>query len=196
MMTPEQSLALITDVIQEARERHEESGAVYMYWGLIVALAAGVQFGLIQSGQANLSFVPWLLMPVAAIASYFLFHRHQAERNTNLVGILIRNLWLTIGINLMVLGFFLWEPLGIGLVPVILILLGISLSLSGAALRYKPLFWAGIGTNVAGVMGFWLPYEYQPLLLMGVNLLAVALPGAMMYRAHQRRKGGRVESGK
>lgn len=188
MMTPQQSLALISDVIQEARERHEENGTIYLYWGLIVAAAAGAQFVLVQVGSANLSFVPWLLIPIAGIASYGLFHRKQTTRPKNLVGILIRNLWLTTGINMMVVGFFLWNVLGGSQIPVILILLGISLSLSGAALRANVLFWSGLGANAAGIAGFWLPYEYQPLLLMLVNLLAVALPGAMLYRAHRRRR--------
>ena len=196
MMTPQQSLALITEVIQEARERHEENGTIYLYWGVIVAVAAGMQFVLIQADNMGLSFVPWLLVPVAGVASYFLFHRQQAARPQNLVGTLIRNLWLTTSLNMMIIGFFLWSVLGSSQIPVILILLGISLSLSGAALRASVLFWAGLGANAAGIAGFWLPYEYQPLLLMSINLLAVALPGAILYRAHQRRQreGGRVES--
>ncbi len=187
-MTPQESLALITSVIDEARERQEESGAVYIYWGLVVAVVSLAHFILWQNDRAQLIFVPYLTIPVAGVLSYFFFHRKRPKRGQNAVAALVRNLWLTVGLNMIFLGFALWNVLGDALIPTILLLLGVSLSLSGAALSSRVLFVAGIGANVAALLGYWLPYEYQPLLMMGVNLLAVALPGSLLYRSYRRRK--------
>lgn len=186
-MTPQESLALITSVIDEARQRQEESGAVYIYWGLVVAVVSLVHFFLWQNELPQLVFVPYLAIPVAGVLSYFLFHRGEKARRKNAVAAIIRNLWLTVGINMVILGFGLWNVLGDALIPTILLLLGISLSLSGVALSSRMLFAAGIGANLAALAGYWLPYAYQPLLMMAVNLLAVVLPGILLYRSYRQR---------
>lgn len=186
-MTPQESLSLITSVIQEARQRHEENGLVYLFWGSIVAMVSLAHFTLIQIGSSQLIFVPYLLMPLAGVASYLLFYRGKKAIQANLIGILIRNLWLSIGINMLFLGFVMWDELGEHLIPVILLLLGIALSLSGAAISSKLVFRAGIIANLAGVAAFWVPYPYQPLLMALINIFAVALPGALLYQSYRKK---------
>jgi hypothetical protein len=186
-MTPKESLALITSVIDDARHRQEENGVMYIYWGLMVAAVSFAHFVLWQLEAPQWIGVVYLALPVAGIGSYFLFHAKRRGRSKNVVATLIRNLWITVGLNMSFLGFILWDQLGAQLIPVILLLLSVSLSVSGAALSSRVLFIAGIGANVAALAGFWLPYAYQPLLLTVVNLLAVALPGALLFQSHRKR---------
>ena len=39
-MTPEKSFELITQMIQEAKLKFEESGLIYMLWGALIAVAS------------------------------------------------------------------------------------------------------------------------------------------------------------
>ncbi|MEM9985081.1 MAG: hypothetical protein AAF804_08285 [Bacteroidota bacterium] len=188
-MTPQESLALIQSVISEARERHEESGLVYIYWGAAGAIASLGHFYLQQQEAYSLIYVPWLLMPIAGFLSYFLFpyYRKDQRHSRNLIGVLVRNLWLVTAGNIMVLSFALPMELGKHLIPFLLILLGLSLALSGLAISSKVLFYAGLFANFVGLVGFWVPEGFHPLLLIGVNIISMIIPGIMLNRSYRER---------
>ncbi len=190
LMTPKESLAVITKVIAEARQRQEENGIVYIVWGILIAAVSLVDFWLRSQGMYNLIFVPYLIIPFGGIWS-FLYYRNKAREQLvrqNLVGRILKIFWLIAGGNMMILGFVFATELGPHLIPFMMILIGTALSLSGAALKYRVLLYAGILANVAGLVTFFLPDDYHVLAMAGVSIVSILIPGLSLWSASQQRK--------
>lgn len=186
-MTPKESLEVITGIISEAKARQEENGLVYMVWGILIAVVGGIDFYLRVQEMYNLIWVPYTILPFGGIWSFLYYRGKQGSQSSNLVGSILRILWIIASANMMILGFGFVEKLGNNLTPVILILLGTALSLSGAALRYNPLLYGGIFANVVALGCFFLPPTYLPLAMAVVSLISVFGAGVSLRQAHQRR---------
>ena len=70
----------------------------------------------------------------------------------------------------------------------ILILLAIGILISGVALRSTPLFVSSIFINIAALICFKVGWEYQPLVLGTVSIIAVAIPGFIMRSNYKKRQ--------
>ena len=104
-LSPEQSLELITEVIKEAKSRFEENGVIYCMWGAILAFAALLQYGLLKSGQEEISYYGYFIVPIGALISWYYYPRKKASRK-NQVSSNISITWGVVSMNLMILGFF------------------------------------------------------------------------------------------
>ncbi|MEO0468940.1 MAG: hypothetical protein AAF206_04910 [Bacteroidota bacterium] len=186
--SPRESLDLIANVLQEAKERQEQNGVVYIFWGLLLT-AVGLLHYYVQSVQMfQWIFGIYLLIPVGVAVTYFAFPQYRMRSGPNLIGRAIGILWAFASVNMIILGFALSMELGKFLIPFILILKGIALGLSGFLLRYRPLVMAGIVANLVGMLGFWVAWEYHPLLMAFVSIFSVFLPGVLLNRAYIARK--------
>ncbi|MEO1409195.1 MAG: hypothetical protein AAFW73_04895 [Bacteroidota bacterium] len=177
--TPEESLALITEVIQEAKVRLEEDGLIYMMWGILLFVASTGQYLLFRMEQWEINYYPYFLIPLGAIASQLYYARKQRRQSNQIMGT-ISVIWAIIGFNLMLLGFFGWPLLKSSLLPIILILLGIGVATVGQVSKSRVFLLAGILINITGFVGFQLDWTNQPLLLGISSLLFIFGPGLVL----------------
>ncbi len=187
-MTPKESLDVISQIITEAKQRQEENGLVYIFWGLLIAVVSITSFILQYQEMYNLVFVPYLILPFGGIWSYFYYRNKGKTGRTNMVGSILSIIWTIASANMMILGFFYAGELGPHLTPILLILLGSALAASGIALKYRPLLFAGLFGNLAGLGAFLLEPLYHPLVMAIVSIISVLLPGILLRQADQRRK--------
>ena len=177
--TPEQSLALITEVIQEAKSRLEEDGLIYMMWGILLFVASMGQYLLFRTEQWDINYYPYFLIPLGALASQVYYARKQ-RRQSNQILKNISLIWAIIGFNLMLLGFFGWPLLKSNLLPIILILLGIGVATVGQVSKSRMFLLSGVLINIAGFVGFQLDWMNQPLLMGISSLLFIFGPGLLL----------------
>lgn len=187
-MTPRESLDVISQIITEAKQRQEENGLVYIFWGLLIAVVSIASFILQYKEMYNLVFIPYLILPFGGIWSYFYYRNKGKTAGNNMVGSILSIIWTIASANMMILGFFYSGELGPHLTPIILILLGSALAVSGIALKYRPLLFAGLFGNLAGLGAFLLEPLYHPLVMAIVSIVSVLLPGILLRQADQRRK--------
>ena len=186
-LNPQQSFELIARVIQDAKSKFEEDGVIYIMWGILMALAAGSQFYLLTNGYMDINYYPYFLMPLGVIVSYFYYSKKAGGRaNYGQIGRISYSVWIVCSINILILGFGLFSFLTTSLTPIILILLGIALSLSGVVINSSILLFSGIFTNVAGIVCFFIDWIYQPLMLVLVALVAVLIPGILLLNKHRK----------
>ena len=81
-----------------------------------------------------------------------------------------------------VFGSFVQE----NLVAMILILIGIATLISGSIIRSKIVLFSGLALHLSGYWAFFLPWEQQPILMGGLGLLAVLLPGIVLSIQHSK----------
>lgn len=186
--TPEDSFDLIMQVIQEARNKFEENGFIYMFWGILIAIASLSQFILLKNELFDISWYPYLLMPIGSIYTAFYFAKREGKSAKNQIGKIILYTWISISFNIIILGFFFAGALRANLIPIILILLSIGILISGASIKSKLLIISGLIINISGFLGFKMDWIYQPLLMGLVSIIAVLIPGIILMIKHNRKE--------
>jgi len=186
-LTPEKSFEIITDVINEARNRFEENGFIYVFWGILVPVASMGQFFLLRSGHEHISYYPYFLMPIGAIYTGYYFSRRK-KRNMNVIGRINSAAWITLASNMIILGFIFGGILRENLDPVILILMAAGIIISGVSLKSRLLVYSGMFINLSAFVCFKLPWEYHSVLMAVVALVAIFIPGVILMIKHNRNK--------
>lgn len=187
-MTPEESLALISGIVKEAKERQQERGTVYLYWGGVLAMVGLAHYILIQQEMYTMSFLPYLTIPVAAGVSYWLFGRNYRRRNQNVIGATLNILWLIMVANLMFIGFALPGVLQDHLTPTLLVLHGIAIAVSGAATQNPILLWGGVIGNLIGLGCYWVDWTFHPLFLTLESIISSVIPGIVLNFEYRQRR--------
>ena len=188
--SPEQSLKLIAQVIAQARTKFEENGFIYVFWGALVAIASIGQFVLLRYEYYEISWYPYLLLPLGSVFSAVYYSKKKSEEKikVNLIGKIISALWKILAIYMMILGFLFANELKENLIPVILMLMSIGIVVSGTSIKSKLLLYSGILIGISAFSGFYIEQIYQPLLMGVVSILAILIPGIILMIQYKRNK--------
>ena len=187
-LSPEKSLELITQVITQARNKFEENGFIYMFWGVLIAITSISQFILLKNEYYSISWYPYLLMPIGAIYSTIYYSKKKGKSKENLISKIVTALWIVLSINMMILGFLFGNNLKENLIPIILILLSIGTIVSGTSIKSKLLLYSGVFIGLSAFLGFYLEWIYQPLLMGIVSVIAILIPGIILMVQHKRKE--------
>jgi hypothetical protein len=179
--TPSESLALITNVILEAKSRFKDNGFSFIFIGLCSFVASLGQFVLLKLEYYRIDYYPYFIMPVAAAVTYFYYKKKRnAAKSKNIIGRFISILSGILGFNLMVAGFFFWGKFGIALIPFMLILFSMWPIMAGILIKSRVFLISGIVINIIAYLSFFISREYHPLILSIVSLVGIVIPGLML----------------
>ena len=178
--TPKESLELIDQVIQQAKNRFEENGFAFILWGTLIALCCFTQAYLIHIGMGAQRWYPYLIMPLASVFTIMYYAKKRDYERNALKRVSFR-LWLFTGINIMIIAFGFSNQLQNHLTPIILLLLGIATAVAGSFIRSSLLLFCGIVLNLSAYAAFFIPWKQHPLLMGIVSLFAFLLPGILLY---------------
>ena len=187
-LSPEKSLELITQVITQARNRFEENGFIYMFWGVLTAIASISQFVLLKNEYYDINWYPYFIMPIGAIYSGFYFSKKHKKTKQNQISKLISALWIVLSLNMMILGFLFANSLKENLIPISLILLSIGVLVSGTSIKSKLLIFSGVIINISAILCFKISWIYQPLLMGIVSIVAILIPGIVLMVKNKRKE--------
>jgi len=187
-LSPEKSLELITQVITQARNKFEENGFIYMFWGALITIASISQFVLLKNEYYTISWYPYLLMPIGAIYSTIYFSKKKRKNKQNLISKIVSTLWIVLSINMMFLGFLFANHLKENLIPIILILLSVGTIVSGISIKSKLLLYSGIFIGLLAFLGFYLERIYHPLLMGIISIVAILIPGIILMVQHKKKE--------
>ena len=186
-LSPEKSLEIITQVINEARTKLEENGFIYVFWGILTAIASISQFILLKNEYYDINYYPYFLMPLGGIYTGYYFYR-KGKNKPNQIGKIVGVAWVTISLNIMILAFAFSYILREHLTPIILILLGIGLFISGGAIKSRLIIVSGILINISGYICFYLKWINHSLLMCIVSIIAILIPGIILMIEHKKKK--------
>jgi len=179
-LSPEESLKIISQVISQARNKFEENGFIYFFWGILIAIASFSQFILLQKEYFNINWYPYLLMPLGALFTGFYYSKKKQQSIKNQISKMVSISWLTISVNILILGFIFAPWLKQNLTPIILILLSVGILVSAGTIKSRLLYFSGLIINVSAFICFYLDWVYHPLLMGFVGILAMLLPGILL----------------
>jgi hypothetical protein len=155
-----------------------------MLWGGAIALCCFAQSYLLHIGMGSQSWYPYLLLPLLSIYTMFYYSKKHSSQHNPLNQISSR-LWIFTGFNIMIIAFGFNGFLQSNLIPIILILWGIATSVAGSFIRSKLLLFSGIILNLSAYAAFFIPWKQHPLLMGIVSLIAVLVPGILLYFKHK-----------
>lgn len=179
--TPSESLALIANVISEAKSRFKDNGFSFIFLGLCSLIASLGQFILQKLEYYHINYYPYFIMPIAGAITFFYYKKKRSVvKSKNIIGSLLSILGVILGFNLTIAGFLFWDKFGIALIPFMLILFAIWSVLTGVLIKNKVFFISGVIINIIAYWSFYIGREYHPLVLSIVSLIGLVIPGIIL----------------
>jgi len=188
-LTPEQSLLLISKTIEETKKRLEENGHIIILWGVITFTVFASQTIFSLTGLYKKFDIIWTtaLFPLGMIYT-LLYVRKNVKKNLpkTLLSRVILTMGWAMGLNLLVMGFLFSRYLGDAMAPVFIILLALSMIVTGASIQFKPMFIGGVLLNIIGLCSFWLNRDYHGFSLMLGAVVGLIIPGILLNNARRK----------
>ena len=172
-------------MITQAKNKFEENGFIYMFWGALITIASIGQFILLKKEHYDINWYPYLLMPIGALYAGYYFSKKKRKSNHNQISKIISATWIILSLNIMILGFIFSPTLKENLIPILLILLSVGVMTSGIAIKSKMLLFSGLFINLSAFVCYNLDWIYHPLLIGIVSLVAVFTPGMLLMIQHK-----------
>jgi hypothetical protein len=184
-----ESLALIASMIKKTQGSLQDNGFYFLLWGWLVFVASVGQYVLLKMGFEASSGYTWaILMPLGAIISSVRGWRDgKKQRAKTYTDELLNYALIAFIIALMIVLVFMTMHGGWGLAyPMIMMVYGIWLFISGGALKFKPLIIGGIINFGCAIGGFYI-HTYELILLLSFAVLAgYIIPGHMLNAKYNR----------
>ena len=190
-ITPEQSLQLITNMINKAKNRFGENGHLYLLWGWAVLICSLAQFILINVIKYEHHYIVWFSMWLVLIYQVIYVRRRKQKVVVRAyTDEIIEVVWITFVILMFLFGVLFGTVMGQDyyrfINPVFLALYGMPTVISGTILRFKPLVMGGICCWLLSIVSTFLPYDSQFLLLPLAVIAAWIIPGYLLRNKYQK----------
>ncbi len=209
-MTEQESLALITSMINRAKDVNHSTGLTSIMWGLVIVICS-----LVRLSEIHFNFrLPFdiYLLTVLAIAPtiYFSIKEKKERRVTGYKDTFIDNTWLSFGISIFLLSFIMnvlfanLRPLtdsvelatGKNLMHLMydymgaffLMLYGLPTFITGTSMKFKPMIWGGIICWVSCLAAVFTPVKIDLILTAFSALFAWFIPGIILEKDYRKAK--------
>jgi hypothetical protein len=182
----EESLQLIRRMINTAKENLEDNSFYFLLWGWFVFVACLLHYVLLKLSP-QIQGIGWvILMPLGGVITMVYGYRQDKKQSTtSYISDLMKYVLIAFLVSLFVVLIFM-NKLGLATYPMVMLIYGIWLFVSGGALNFKPLVYGGIINWTLGITAFFFSFEYQLLILALAVLLGYIIPGHRLKKRQQK----------
>lgn len=179
-LTEAESLALIHKMIHSAKRQFEDNGFLYLLWGWLVFIACTSNYILLKVNYEN-NGIGWLiLMPAGAIISFFYGRKeNKKQQYKSYLDEVMMYVLGAFSFSLLFVLIFAFK-LGIATYPMVMVVYGIWLFISGGAMKFRPLIIGGIINWALACISMFVNFESQLILLSAAVLFGYIVPGYML----------------
>ena len=186
-LTQQESLDVISRMIRTAQHDIKDDSFYYLIWGWLVFIASLSNF-ILMNAEVEMSFLPWaILMPLGGIITGIYSYKHERHQKVKTyIDDVTKYVLIAFLVSLFTVLMFM-SKLGLATYPMVMMVYGIWLFISGGALKFKPLIIGGVVNWALGITAFFVNFEIQLLILAFAVLLGYIIPGHMLknkYRKH------------
>ncbi|MBL7752219.1 MAG: hypothetical protein JNN29_12605 [Chitinophagaceae bacterium] len=209
-LTEKESLDLITQMINKAKDSVHDTGITAIMWGAVIAICSLVRLAEIRYGF-RLPFNIYLLTAVAVIPTIIISVREKKARKVKVYGEDFNEyLWISFGIAIFLISL-INAKIGADIRPMIaeyksvtgkespfnyyeyissffLMLYGLPTFVSGACMKFRPMVIGGIFCWVCAVIALYSNGQIDLLLTAVSAILAWLIPGIILEREHRKAK--------
>jgi hypothetical protein len=184
-----ESLALISSMIKKTQGSLQDNGFYFLLWGWLVFCASSIQYVLLKMEMPEASNYTWaILMPLGGIISGVRGWKDgKKSRVKTYTDELLNYALIAFTTALFIVLIFMSIHGGWQLAyPMIMMVYGMWLFISGGALKFKPLVIGGIINFGCAIAGFYI-HTYELILLLSFAVLAgYIIPGHLLNAKFKR----------
>jgi hypothetical protein len=175
------SLALISSMVNKAKNTFSETGKLYIIWGWLIFLCCLVQFLALKIFDKNISYI-WFSTWVLLIYQIFFLRKKRRLRKVRTYTEEINGfVWLVFFICLLILAFIGIQFEQYQMIdPMILVLYGMPTFLSGIILKFRPLIVGGIICWLLAILSTFVNINFQLLLVAAGVAAGWIIPGYIL----------------
>lgn len=179
-LSSSESLALISEMIQKAKKEAAGDGSFQLLlWGWVIALCNFGHFTLAKLGYA-MPYVVWLAVIPAVIWSFVHeFKKRKASRVKTHLDDFLGQLWIAVFTGMVIILSFM-PVLEFRHNPIILILAGVGVFVTGAIIKDKSVKLGGLVLFLGSIVGFLQPVDEQYLVAGIAMILGYLVPGYVL----------------
>ena len=190
-LTGEEGLAIIQRMINQAKQQYSDDSFMYLLWGWLVFIASSSHYILESIGVAN-PWMVWLLMPLGGIISAIYGRKKRRERPVKTYIDEFNEYLLTAFMVSLFIVLFFMQRLQLNCYPMVMMVYGVWLYISGGCLKFKPIMYGGIANWILAVAAFFVDFNMQLLLLALAVLIGYIIPGYMLRNRFKNQNDQRI----
>jgi hypothetical protein len=188
-LTETESLALISSMIKKAKGSLQDNGFYFLLWGWLVFAASVGMYVLIKLDMQEMSQYTWaVLMPLGGLISGIRGWREGKKMKAKTYADEILNYVTFAFIVALFIVLIFMSMYGGWLLayPMIMMVYGMWLFISGGILKFKPLIIGGLINFACAIGGFYIHTVELILLLSFAVLAGYIIPGHMLNAKYNR----------
>ncbi len=179
-LSSQESLAIISRMIRTAQHDIRDNSFYYLVWGWLVLIASLGNFALMQMNYDHPE-LPWsILMPLGGIfTGIYSYRQKKQKRVKTYLDEVMQYVIIAFLVSLFTVLIFMLK-LGLSTYPMVMMVYGIWLFVSGGILKFQPLIIGGIINWILAIASFFVAFEMQLLLLASAVFLGYIIPGHLL----------------
>lgn len=176
------SLQLINNMINQAKNRFSENGFLYLLWGWLILFCSIAHFVFLKMGWFQHPEIIWASCWLAVIFQIvYLSKQKKKEKVKTYSENIINYIWVSFGICMMIIAIMMSKTNNWSLMnSIVLLLYGTPTFLSGIAMQFKPLVIGGIICWGLAILSVFILPIYVLLLLAVAVISAWIIPGYLL----------------
>jgi len=179
----EAGLKVIYEMIESAKSKIGKNYFYYLFWGYLVMATCVIEYLLIAVVKYPQHYIVWPVLMVSGTLVTFLFYLREKRAVTSktFIGTTMGFLWSGWVISFVILLLFanLKQDYNI-IIPVTLAMYGLAIFVSGGVVNFRPLLLGAVVAWMGSVAAFFVPYQGQLMIMMGVVVVAYIIPGHIL----------------
>lgn len=184
-LNPQQSLDLITSMINQAKGNVKKSSFYFLLWGWTIVVAnLGVYVMLKFTDVKNPYIMFAITIPMAIVTIIYSIRHERSVNVTTHLDQIHKWVWIGFGINCFIFAF-VGKQIGWMVNPVIITMCALPTFVTGIVLKFKPLMVGGIIFWIAGIALFFVAKDDQHLLAALAIALGYLVPGYMLKKSEK-----------
>lgn len=184
-MSPQESLAIITNMIEKTRHTISDSSHYFLLWGYAVLIGCTTQFALISAGYEQHYYAWWITVPAVIAHIYFGVRDARREKVSTYISEANGYLWMGIGFCFMAVAFIFSKIGWQYCFPFYVLFYALGTFVSGNLIRFKPLIIGGAVSFGLAVAATFADYQVQILITALSILVSYIIPGHMLRNRYK-----------
>jgi hypothetical protein len=181
-MTGEESLKIITDMINKTKTNIRQSSFHLLFWGWLIFFCSLSEYLLFKfTGFASPWYVWYLVIPGSIVSLVYGFVNGRRETAWTYATMLYVWTWIGFMAAAVVLFIIEWKSMQ-SIAPLILTLAAMPTLFSGCILKFRPLIIGAVSFLILALVAHFGGPEIAPLAMPAAMLTGYLIPGYMLKR--------------
>jgi hypothetical protein len=184
LLTGEESLKIITDMINRTKSNVRQGSFHLIFWGWLILFCSLSEYLLLKLTNYSSPWYIWyLVLPGVLVSLIYGFVKGRKEHVHTYADMLYMWTWIGFLVVAVILMLYLNLEKRYDLIPpFILLLAGFPTFVSGFIIKFKPLIFGGVSMWIISLISFFAGEAFSPFAVAAAMLTGYLIPGYLIRR--------------